>query len=72
MFRKLDRLIPLFQKYECRDFTKIFMDNYNFYCKNNTPKIKFNLNKKNIPVNDRWECRDFKLNNKSKLNSEEK
>lgn len=62
MLRKFDRLmIPFFQKYKCPDFTKIFID----YYKNNLQNIILNFDKKKIPLNERWECRDFKLNSKN-------
>jgi hypothetical protein len=74
MFRKIGRLIPVLEKYECRDFTKIFTDTYKYM--NNElsqsnikyPEIHITkINDKKIPYNDQWETKDSyckNINNK--------
>ena len=54
MFRKINRLIPIFERYECRDFTRFFINNkvYNEVKSKNTRNTK-------IPYNKQWESRDF-------------
>jgi len=62
MFRKINRLIPIFERYECRDFTRFFINNdlYNFINNKvyNEVKSKNTRNTK-IPYNKQWESRDF-------------
>ena len=63
MFRKINRLIPLFEKWKIRDFSKIFVnkDLYNFINKSVYPElqvIKAPVHK-TIPYNKQWESRDF-------------
>ena len=62
MFRKIERLIPVLEKYECRDFTKIFTDTYKYM--NNELSVKYRaihitkINDKKIPYNKQWETKD--------------
>ena len=65
MFRKIGRLIPVLEKYECRDFTKIFTDTYKYM--NNELSVKnpeihiTKINDKKISYNDKWENKDFTM-----------
>ena len=62
MFRQFDRLIPIFERYECRDFTKFFNDTYKYITKINNPKINIiKLNDKKISFNQQWENKDFNI-----------
>ena len=59
MFRKINRLIPVFEKW---DFNKLFVNKnlYNFINKRVYPGLR--VTKKNnikIPYNSQWESRDF-------------
>ena len=62
MFRKIERLIPVLEKYECRDFTKKFVDTYKYM--NNELSKKYpeihitKINDKKIPYNEQWETKD--------------
>ena len=62
MFRKIGQLIPVLERYECRDFTKIFNDTYKYI--NNELSVKnpeihiTKMNDKKIPYNEQWETKD--------------
>ena len=62
MFRKINRLIPIFERYEYRDFTRFFINNdlYNFINNKvyNEVKVQTTRNTK-IPYKYQWESRDF-------------
>mgnify|MGYP003681978503 FL=1 len=62
MFRGF-RLIPLFEKWEIRDFSKIFVnkDLYKFINKTVYPELQVTKKPihKTIPYNKQWESRDF-------------
>ena len=63
MFKRFGRLVPILERYECRDFTKIvdFSIFYNVF-KNNTHNIKVNkINTIKIPFNEQYESKDFIL-----------
>ena len=71
MFRKIGRLIPVLEKYECRDFTKMFTETYKYM--NNELSVKnpeiyiTKINDKKIPYNKQWETKDSyckNINNK--------
>ena len=72
MFRKIERLIPVLERYEFRDFTKIFNDTYKYLNNelNNmkNPEIHITkINNKKIPYNEQWESKDSyckNINNK--------
>jgi len=63
MFRKINRLIPVFEKWEIRDFSKIFVnkDLYKFINKTVYPELQVTKKPihKTIPYNKQWESRDF-------------
>ena len=62
MFKKINRLIPIFERYECRDFTRFFIskDLYEYINNKVYPEIKVQQNNDNIiPFNEKWEIRDF-------------
>lgn len=71
MFRKIGRLIPVLDKYECRDFTKIF-NSYKYVndklLGKKYPEIHITkMNDKKNPYNEQWENKDFyykDINNK--------
>jgi hypothetical protein len=60
MFRKINRLIPVFEKW---DFNKLFVnkDLYNFINKTVYPELQVTKKPihKTIPYNKQWESRDF-------------
>ena len=62
MFRKIGRLIPVLEKYECKDFTKIFNEPYKYL--NNELSVKnpeihiTKMNEKKIQNNEQWETKD--------------
>ena len=62
MFRKINRLIPIFERYECRDFTRFFINNDLYKFINNKVyeevKVQTTRNTK-IPYKYQWESRDF-------------
>ena len=62
MFRKINRLIPVFEKWEIRD-SKIFVnkDLYKFINKTVYPELQVTKKPihKTIPYNKQWESRDF-------------
>ena len=63
MFKRFGRLVPILERYECRDFTKIvdFSIFYNVF-KNNAHNIKINkVNTIKIPFNEQYETKDFIL-----------
>ena len=63
MFKRFGRLVPILERYECRDFTKIVNSSifYNVF-KNNTHNIKVNkINNIKIPFNEQYESKDFIL-----------
>lgn len=58
----IPKKIPIMEKWECRDFNKLFMEPK--YIMNerveNNDKIKIkNINKKKIDFNNRYETKDF-------------
>jgi len=62
MFRKINRLIPVFEKWEIRDFTKLFVnkDLYNKVERSVYPKLVIKKNNNiQIPYKYQWESKDF-------------
>ena len=62
MFRKINRLIPIFERYECRDFTRFFINNdlYNFINNKVYEEVKVQTTRNTkIPYEHQWESRDF-------------
>jgi len=63
MFKKINRLIPIFEKYECRDFTRFFINNdlYKFINNKvyNEVKVQRLTRSPKIPYHKQWESRDF-------------
>jgi len=62
MFRKINRLIPVFEKWEIRDFTKLFVnkDLYNKVERSVYPKLVIKKNNNiQIPYKYQWESNDF-------------
>mgnify|MGYP003389369341 CR=1 FL=1 len=55
MFRKINRLIPIFERYECRDFTRFFINNKVY----NEVKVQRKIQSPKIPYHKQWESRDF-------------
>ena len=71
MFRQFKKLIPVLEKYECRDFTKKFTDTYKYV--NNELSVRYpeihitKINDKKISYNEQWETKDSyckNINNK--------
>ena len=62
MFKQFKKIIPVLEKYECRDFTKMFTDTYKYM--NNELSVKnpeihiTKINGKKIPYNEQWETKD--------------
>jgi len=54
-------LIPLFEQYECKDFTKLYtyLTNYTMNKNNPLPIIIKKQNDVTIPYEKQWESRDF-------------
>ena len=62
MFRQFKNLIPVLEKYECRDFTKKFVETCKYVNSEVKPEIHITkINDKKIPYNEQWENKDFTM-----------